>query len=212
MVPYHLTSSDLDQLIKRTGASVVLLGSHIDHPLIDCVFGNDGEATYDAMRWLIECKGHRRIGMIGVTRSFSAGERRGNAFLQAMNDGGLAVPPEYIRIGDWSFDSGKHAAIAMLQLPEPPSAIYALNDYMAIGVLTAAQEMGRCVPDDLAVIGFDNIPEASWIRPRLTTIAQYPTEMGQEMAKLVFERIEGSTSRPRRNVEVPCRFIEREST
>ncbi len=211
IVPYHLTDDELDQLMKRTGVAIACLGQHISHPRVDVVFGNDGEATYEAVRWLIEQRGHRRIGFIGVTMAFSAGARRYQNFQRAMDEAGLPVPSEYVVQGDWSFESGQAAMRALLTLPAPPTAVFACNDHMAIGALMAAQEMGWRVPDDVAIVGFDNIPPGSWIRPRLTTVAQYPREIGKQLAEALFERIEGMYTGPGRRFEVPCRLIVRES-
>ena len=81
-----------------------------------------------------------------------------------------------------------------------------------IGVIgNPVREAGLRIPADVAIVGFDDIPAASWIRPRLTTIAQFPTEMGHQLATMLFERLEGSFSDPGRRIEVPCRLIERES-
>ena len=76
VVPYYLTGEDLGELIDRTGVAVVALGQQIDHPSVDTVFGNDDKAVADAVTWLIRDRGHRRIGFIGVTSSYSAGARR----------------------------------------------------------------------------------------------------------------------------------------
>jgi DNA-binding LacI/PurR family transcriptional regulator len=212
LVPYHLTASEIDMLIARTGAAVVVLGSHIEHPQVDVVFGDDGQKSYEAVKWLIECRGHRRIGAVTITPAFSAGQRRHAGFLRALAEAGLEAPPEFQQQGDWSLESGRRAAQAILSLPNRPTAIFAFNDYMAIGSILAAQNLGLRVPEDVAIVGFDNIPEASWVQPALTTVAQYPLEFGQQMGKLVFERIEGLVKGPKRCVEVPCRLIERQST
>ena len=82
---------------------------------------------------------------------------------------------------------------------------------MAIGAIEAARQLGLRVPEDVAVVGFDDIPVASWVRPRLTTVAQYPAQMGEALARAVFERIDGVYSGPGRHYEVPCRLVERES-
>jgi LacI family transcriptional regulator len=211
-VPWHLNGDELAELTRRTGAAIACLGQHIEHPDIDVVYADDGEATYQAVRWLIERKGHREIAYIGVDMAFAAGARRYHGYRRAMTEAGLPMPPEYLQQGDWSIDSGAPAMRALLGLPAPPSAVLACNDSMALGAVLAAQELGRCIPQDIAVVGFDNIPACLWIRPRLTTIAQYPTDIGGQLAKAVFERIEGEYRGPARRVEIPCRLIEREST
>ncbi len=210
-VPWHVTGDELAELTRRTGAAIACLGQHIAHPGIDVVYARDDEATREAVRWLIEGKGHRKIAYIGVDAAFAAGVRRFQGYRRAMTDAGLDMPPEYLPCGDWSMDSGAAAMAALLSLPVPPSVVLACNDNMALGAILAAQEMGRRVPEDIAVVGFDNIPAGSWVRPRLTTIAQYPAEIGQQLAKAVFERIEGGYKGPARRVETPCHLIERES-
>jgi DNA-binding LacI/PurR family transcriptional regulator len=211
MVPYLLTSSDLDKLMALTAIPLVVLAWPKIYPNIDSVSADDEKATNETVKWLIEQKGHQRIGYIGVSRSFPPGERRRNGFLTAMKEAGLSVPDEYIQQGDFSIASGQTAMRELLKLPCPPTAVLACNDLMAIGALDTAQDMHFGVPNDVAIIGFDNIPETSIIRPRLSTIAQYPVDMAQQLAKLLFDRIDGYKG-PIRTVEVPCQLIERETT
>jgi LacI family transcriptional regulator/LacI family repressor for deo operon, udp, cdd, tsx, nupC, and nupG len=211
MVPYHLTDEEIDWLITRTGAAVAILGSHLHHPQADVVACDDEQATYEAVRWLIEQKQHQRIGIIGVSRTFAVGVRRANAYKRAITEAGLTIPPAYIQTGDWSVESGQQAMRALLALPTPPTAVFACNDHMAIGAILAAQALQLRIPEDVAVVGFDDIPAASWISPKLTTIAQYPTEIGRHLATAVFERIAGRVIGPRRRYDLPCRLIERES-
>lgn len=211
IIPYHLTDKDLDDLIARTGVAVGAIGNHIQHPDIDVAWGNDGLASYRAVRWLIEQRGHQRIAMICADPDFPVIKRRHGGFQRAMEEAGLSVPEEYVVCGDWSFEYGQRAIRILLQLPEPPTAVFAANDTLAIGALEAVEEMAYRVPKDIAIIGFDDVPEAQWVRPKLTTIAQYPGEMGQKLAQALFERIEGKHSPQRQVFEISCRFVERES-
>ncbi len=192
MVPYHLTDSDIDRLILRSGAAVAVIGQHIHHPLVDVAYGDDYQATRDAIAYLVEERQHRRVGFIGVTDHFAAGARRRQAFLDGLEQAGLTAPPEYFVLGDWSVESGCETMIALLTLPTPPTAVFACNDLMAIGALQAAEQLGRRIPEDVAVIGFDDIPAASWVRPRLTTVTQYPGRMAQLLAEALFERFANS--------------------
>jgi len=113
--------------------------------------------------------------------------------------------------GDWSVESGRRAISSLLALPNPPTAVFAASDTIAIGALAAAEDMNYRVPEDIAIIGFDDIPAASWVRPHLSTVAQYPAEMGTLLANALFERIQGEYSGPSRRYEVPCQFQERAS-
>lgn len=211
MSPYHLTDEELEWLIARTGAKVAALGSHLNHPAIDIVFSNDERITYDTTRWLIQEKGHRRVAIIRAPQHFAVGVRRYRAFRRAIQDSGLALPEAYVTDGDWSVESGQAAMTRLLHLPEPPTAVFACNDHMAIGALLTAQSLGKRVPDDVAVLGFDDIPAASWMSPRLTTIAQNASEIGRALATALFERIESGEEMAQRRFEVDCHLIERES-
>ena len=211
IVPWHLTDADLQNLIDRTGMAVSVVGSHVQLPDVDIVYADDTKASYEAVRWLIEQRGHQRIAMICANHEFPVIKRRYGAFRQAMEDAGLAVSLEYVVEGDWSEESGRRAISTLLALPTPPTAVFAANDTMAIGALDAAEKMNYRVPEDIAIIGFDDIPAASWVRPQLSTVAQYPGEMGTLLAKALFERIAGEYDGPSRRFEVPCRFFERAS-
>ena len=211
IVPWHLTADDLRNLIDRTGMAVSVLGNHIQLPDVDVVYAEDAKASYDAVRWLIEQRGHQRIGMICANHKYSATIHRHGGFQQAMKEAGLTVPPEYVVEGDWSVESGRRAISALLALPAPPTAVFAASDTMAIGALDAAEKLNYRVPEDIAIIGFDDIPAASWVRPQLSTVAQYPGEMGTLLANALFDRILNQYNGPGRCFEVPCHFIERAS-
>jgi LacI family transcriptional regulator len=211
IIPYHLNDDDLQNLITRTGMAISAVGNHIQHPDVDITYADDTKASYEAIRWLIEQRGHRRIAMIGGNHEFPVIVRRRGAFCKAMTDAGLSVPDEYVIEGEWSVEGGRRAITVLLALPQPPTAVFAASDTLAIGALEAAEDMNYRVPEDVAIIGFDDIPAASWVRPRLSTVAQYPGEMGALLAKALFQRIQGEYNGSSRRFEVPCRFIERES-
>ena len=211
LIPYHLTDDDLQNLMARTGMAISAVGNHIQHPKVDVVYADDTKASYEAIHWLIEQRGHQRIAMICADHRFPVIMRRHGAFRRAMEDAGLPVPAEYVVEGDWSPESGRRAIESLLALPEPPTAVFAASDTIAMGALAAAEDMNYRVPEDIAIIGFDDIPASSWVRPQLSTVAQYPAEMGTLLAKALFERILGEYSGPGRRFEVPCRFLERAS-
>jgi DNA-binding LacI/PurR family transcriptional regulator len=211
LIPYHLSDDDLQNLMARTGMAISAVGNHIQHPNVDVVYADDTKASYEAVQWLIEQREHRRIAMICADHNFPVIMRRYSAFRKAMEDAGLPVPAEYVVEGDWSPESGGRAIRSLLALPTPPTAVFAASDTIAIGALAAAEDMNYRVPEDIAIIGFDNIPAASWVRPGLSTVAQYPDQMGTLLANALFERISGEYNGPSRRFEVPCRFLERGS-
>ena len=211
MVPYHLTDQDLEHLLVQTGAAITVLGQHITHPAVDVVCVDDRQASYDAVAWLIHQKHHEKIALISVTNRFPPGARRQAAYIQALTDAGLSLHPDYIREGDWSVESGQAIMNQFLMLPEVPTAVYVLNDHMAIGAILAVQAAGKRVPEDVAIVGFDDIPAASWLCPKLTTIAQPAAAIGRQLAEAIFERIDGAVGEERRIFDIPCTFIERAS-
>lgn len=213
LIPYHIADAELDHLITRTGVAVGAVGSHIQHPLVDTAFADDARASLDLIGWLIRERGHRRIAMICADMRFPVTVRRLDAFRRAMATAGLDIPPDYVVEGDWSVESGQRALRLLIALDPPPTAVFAASDTIAIGALEMAQEAGLRVPEDIAIVGFDDIPEARWVRPRLTTVAQFPGDMGRMLATALFQRIErqGDPSLERQVFEVACQFVARES-
>ena len=210
MTPYHLTKEEIDQFMQRSNAEVVILGHHFDCSDFDRVFADDYKATFDAVNWLIRERGHKRIAYIGVPHTHP-GQRRQQAYLRAMQEAQLSVPSEYLQTADFTIEKGEQAMRALLNLPERPTAVLACNDLMALGCLMALESYGLQVPGDVAVVGFDNIPEASRISPKLTTLAQRSAEMGEQLAQALFERMEGKYVGPGRNFEVSCELVIRDS-
>ncbi len=211
MVPYHLTSREIVDLVQRTGASLTMLGQHIEQSPIDTLFCDDVRATTDAVRWLFEKRGHTKIGYFHPSLDLPTGKRRYDAYLSAMHELGLSVEPEWVQKGNFTIDGGQRAMELLLETGNLPSAVIACNDLNAIGAASVALDSGLRIPEDLALIGFDDIQIASLFRPSLTTIAQYPQEMGTRLAQMLYERIEGLETGPARRIEIPLRLIERQS-
>ena len=211
MVPYHLSDANIDQLIQRTGVEVVVLGEHIHHPTVDVFHADDENATLDATQWMIQTKHHQRIGFIAVQNT-PPGDRRYRGYTRALQANGVEVTPELIEQGDWSVDSGYVATQKLLALKNRPTMIFACNDHMAIGALNCVLDYGLRIPEDVAIVGFDNIPTTTLVRPKLTTIAQFPVEIGNLLAQALFERIEKVYSGPRRTFAGKMQLIERDST
>ena len=129
---------------------------------------------------------------------------------KAMDEAGLTLPNEYIRYGDWEYDSGYNCTKELLACEDRPTAIFSMNDLMAAGCIHALQETGLRVPGDIAVVGFDNREIARYLQPPLTTVALPNTEIGIRAAKHILSRIQNPDAPPQRE-SVPCSIIERES-
>lgn len=191
MAPHRLTTEDLDKFITRSKIPIVALGAQVHHPAVDVVGGTSEPATYDAVMWLIHERGHRRIGFIGTLDEMPPGPARYQGYKRAMENSGLPVEPDFAQQGDFTLEGGRQAMQAFLQQPNPPSAIFVANSPMAIGAIIAAQDAGRSVPGDFSIMGFDDIPEALIVRPKLTTITRDLPTIGRQVAEILFERIEG---------------------
>ncbi|HEU5317427.1 MAG TPA: LacI family DNA-binding transcriptional regulator, partial [Chloroflexota bacterium] len=152
--------------LKRAAVPVVLVGSRIDDPGLDVVTvaPNGG---YDAVAFLLS-KGHRRIGLIGGPPVPTGGRlAKSGGYLQALAEAGIAVDPALMVEGDYTREGGRAAMQRLLSLDAPPTAVFAGNDLMAIGALSSLRAAGRRVPEDVAVVGYDDVPEAAVVSPAL---------------------------------------------
>ena len=139
-----------------------------------------------ATRHLIEL-GHRRIAIITGPPDVLSSRARLDGYRTALDTAGLPVDPALIRVGDFQIEDGRHHTRELLRLADPPTAIFACNDGEAIGVYQAAAEVGRRIPEDLSVVGFDDLPPAQWMIPPLTTVRQPLKEMAVAAATMVVE-------------------------
>jgi DNA-binding LacI/PurR family transcriptional regulator len=212
MVPMQLSNTEITTFLNRMQIPAVVLAGPDYYPDIDTVYVDDSAATYQVVKWLIDIKKHTSIGFIGPPSIFPPAERRYRSFCRAMEHAGLSIRPEFVQRSDYNMQGGRDAMEMILQQDNRPTAIVAYNDLMALGALTFAQEMNLSVPHDIAIIGFDNIPEAVMYRPQLTTIDLDAIMIGEQMAKMLFERIEGVEQGKRRVCELSLRFVERHST
>jgi LacI family transcriptional regulator len=140
--------------------------------------------------------GHRRIATIAGPEHSKPGGDRLVGFRAELQALGIESRPEYEEIGDWYSESGERAMQALLALPEPPTAVFAAADMMAVGAMKAARDAGLAVPGDLAVVGFDDIQLASLLDPGLTTIHQDKVGLGRAAARALLEQIENPEMTP----------------
>lgn len=152
------------------------------------VWMEDTAAAVELITALI-VMGHRRIGHIKGPTAHGASGWRHAGYRQALERAGLAYRPELVSQGDFSFDSGVKASKSLLDLDEPPTAIFAANDDMAAGVIREARVRGISIPKNLSVCGFDDTPIARHIYPALTTVRQPTAEMGHRATIELLQRI-----------------------
>jgi LacI family transcriptional regulator len=156
--------------------------------------------------------GHTRIGVLGWGTHVMATVDRTHGLRRVMAEAGLALEERLVRYGDHAETSDGYAlAGQLLDLPEPPTAIFALNDSLAFGVLRAAAHRGISVPGQLSVVGFDDLETASLVTPMLTTVHQPLLEMGAYAARVLLRWIEGDAP-PAMHIQLPTELVVREST
>lgn len=191
-----VTTTDRRDLVERLladGIPVVATDREIGHPGIDSVMVDNVVGAHAACRHLLEL-GHSRIAHVAGRLQTRTGPDRASGYRWALQEAGIPYDPALVAWGDFTFDSGYRLTQALLAQCPRPTAIFAANDLMALGAMQAAQEAGVSVPDDLSVVGFDDIAIASVIRPGLTTVRQPAYEMGRLAMSMLLERINGKVS------------------
>ena len=189
---------------------VVLVDRDLPNVEVDAVLTDNQQGGYLATRHLIEL-GHRRIACITGPSSITPSAERITGYREALEEEGIPYDDSLVLTGNYQPDSGLQATSTLLSLDSPPTAIFALNDLMAVGALHAAAKAGRHVPEEVAIIGYDDTELASFMNPPLSTIAQPKTEIGVQATKILARRISNKTFPPYRII-LPPELVIREST
>lgn len=205
LVVSELSTEQIARLNARSIPFVVVDPAGEPAPGVPAVGATNWNGGLMATRHLLEL-GHTRIGMIGGPPEMLCSRARVDGYRAALETAGLTVDPELVRWGTFHLEAGYEQGQALLQLDEPPTAIFAGSDLQAFGVYEAARVLGVGVPAQLSVIGFDDLPMARWVGPPLTTIRQPLTEMAATAARLVLGQGED------RRVELATSLVVRQST
>lgn len=179
-------------------------------PTVTQVGATNWSGGFAATRHLIEL-GHRRIGMISGPSDLLCSRARMDGYRSAMESAGLKVDPELMQWSNFHVDGGFKVGSAMLSMEQPPTAIFAGSDLQALGVLEAARTAHLRVPNDLSLVGFDDLPLSTWTSPPLTTVRQPLAEMASTAVRLVLAQAvnEDATNH---NVELATSLVVRETT
>lgn len=215
--PLALQPEDLQS--RKAKTPLVLLGEHlldVDVPY-DHIANSNIEAARLATSHLLGL-GRRRIAAIGNIGTIAimggtGGQRRLCGYSEALAQAGLSVDSRLIvQVTSYSRQEGVRAMQQLLALDQPPDAVFCFNDLLALGAMRALHEAGCRIPEDVAVVGFDDIEEASFATPSLSTVAPDKQRMGELAVSFLLERIEGTRTGPAERVEVPFHLMIREST
>jgi len=206
--------------IAESSVPVVVIGREFHHQTVDYVATDNLNGGFEATQHLLDL-GHTRIGFIGATLSGGSSLKRLQGYLKALEEHNIPVderlitgPKEAIsEVPGYSTERiGYEGMKRLLSLPVRPTAIFARNDFTAIGAMTAIKESGLRIPEDIAIVGFDDIPLAVHTSPPLTTVRQPMRLQGQLAAEMLLERIQSDDIEIRREHTLDCELIIRNST
>jgi LacI family transcriptional regulator len=210
LVTSELTAGQLRELRDADIPLVVIDPVNLpepDLPSVGCTNWAGGMAATDHLIG----RGHRRIGAIGGPPDYLCSRARLDGYRSALERAGLDYDPALVRPGDFYYEGGFVHGGELLDLADPPTAIFAGSDQQALGVYEAARQRGLRIPQDLSVVGFDDLPVVRWLSPPLTTVRQPLAEMGRAAADMLGTLIEGLPL-PSKRVELTTELIVREST
>lgn len=199
-----------ETLTARSTPFVVMDPAGDPEPDVPAVGSANWAGGLAAVRHLIGL-GHERIAVISGPTDMMCSHARIDGYRAAMAAAQLPVRDEWVVYGDFHSEGGAEWARRLLDLDEPPTAIFAGSDLQALGVYDAARERGLRIPADLSVVGYDDIPLAQWVSPRMTTINQPLAEMGRQSVRIAVGMARGEITDTRR-MDLATRLVVREST
>ncbi|HWR24354.1 MAG TPA: substrate-binding domain-containing protein, partial [Feifaniaceae bacterium] len=223
----------LNMLAKKRADGAILLASVMQsrelekyarqYPIVQCSEYEPGtkiahisvdnyKAARQAVDYLLQT-GHTRIATISSVNGYPSTRLRLKGYHDALREAGIPVTEEYIRYGsfDYSFQSGVVAAEGLLSLEQRPTAIFCISDMLALGAVNGARGLGLRVPEDVSILGFDDVEHATMFRPQITTMAQPCYQLGECAAELLYDLMRGESAKPR-EIMLPSELKIRAST
>jgi len=201
VVAWHFEREDVERVLQA-GIGLVSVSGDFGHPGVSLVVSRDHRGAKQAVSYLVR-KGHRRIAHIAGDQATPPGRLRLESYRSAVTGAGLPLDPDLIVYGDFTRSSATPLTRQLMAHDEPPSAIFAANDTMAVDAHLALYELGYRVPEDVAIVGYDDTTEAQLVRPQLTTVRQPVAKMGHAAAELLLERIADPAAEARRIIFDP---------
>ncbi|MBO8142422.1 MAG: LacI family DNA-binding transcriptional regulator [Firmicutes bacterium] len=197
--------------LGELGVPVVTLDVPLPWANVMCVTCDNAQAARRAIEHLLAL-GHRRIGLVNGHEAAPVSTARAAGYREALLAAGIPPDGTLERTGDFTVDGGRLAALDLLRLADPPTAIFCASDLMALGALRAAEDLGLSVPGDVSVVGFDDIPAAVESRPPLTTVHQPRYAMGRAAAEAVLQATRGLREQNRSEIVLETYLVRRDST
>jgi LacI family transcriptional regulator len=199
------------KFIQSQNTSVVVLDRRIPNSQTDVVRCDSEGGAYQ-LTCLLLSLGHRRIAMLSGPRGVSTAEDRVAGYRRALKEAGLDVDSAMVYYGEFSLESGYDMTLQVLARTPRPSALFASNNFIAIGALRALRDTGLRVPEDLALVGFDDLPADLVVDPFLTVAAQPAYEMGRQATELLLARLSEKAPAAYQEIVLPTEIVVRESS
>jgi LacI family transcriptional regulator len=155
--------------------------------------------------------GHRRIAVISGPTTMLCSRARVDGYRSALESADVVVDPDFVRYGDFYVNGGYSHGLDLLDRPDRPTAIFAGSDFQALGVMRAARELGLSIPEDVSIVGYDDLSVSEWVGPQLTTVRQPLREMATTAAHMVFSLARGQHP-PNERIDLATELVVREST
>ncbi len=194
---YQLSEEDINQMVSA-GIGVVIHGITPKHPFADNIILDEVKASEEIVSYLVE-QGHSRIAIIAGPYGKWTGRLRKEGYLNALHKNGISIDDEIIcEAPTFTRGSGIQCMQTLLSLSEPPTAVFAANDVLAVDALHVALDHGLSVPQDIAIVGFDDTPEAIIVRPKLTTVHKDIDLLGISAVEMLVDRINSKAPLPAR--------------
>jgi LacI family transcriptional regulator len=209
LVPASSTPDSI-RLIKKQNIPVVVLDRRVPDIDVDFVRADSETGAYELTKYLISL-GHRQIAMLAGPQSVSTSIDRVNGFCRALNEIDLEMCDPMVFWGSFTKEAGYEMAKKAIAATPPPTALFAANNFVAIGAIQALQEKNLRIPEDFSIVAFDDIPAAYSINPFLTAANQPSREMGKRATRLLLDRINGKDARPCQEILLSTEMIIRSS-
>jgi LacI family transcriptional regulator len=205
-------SQDVDEIasIQDRHIPIVVLDRKVSLPA-DSVRCDSEKGAYDLVKHLLQL-GHRRIGVLSGSKNVSTATDRVRGYCRALSDAGLPVDDRLILYEAFTQDAGYTMTEAMLRISPPPTALFAVNNFIAIGAVRALREAGLQVPEDMAIVAFDDLPLTLLVEPYLTVAAQPAYEMGWRATELLLARLNDEAPEAYQEVILPTELVVRQSS
>lgn len=201
---------EVEAFVQQNDLPVVMIDRGFEDQMFSGVYIENEHAAYLATRHLLQLA-HTRVGCISGPRYIKNANERLRGFLKSHNEMNIPVDLSLIKDGNYTMEGGYQVAMELLK-NQNITAIFACNDLMAFGVYQAVEELGLKIPDDLSVVGFDNLKYNLILHPKLTTIEQPIHQMGEVAIKLLFKQIETENTPQVESIYLETKLIVREST